>query len=255
VLPDTRKTQPTTTFTAVNLVSATPPGEHPQPCPKTPAELRDQIVPLDRRSNKFRKPKIKWHFDSRAKEWGKPPSMTSMIHWEASNMNHNSRWLTLIYFPVQQFLSLQEESDLHIAYPALHPLFANSPIPPLRPHLYQRKVSFGKDRIGISATTSTVNFNLLLHFAYDFLTIEERQVVFAKAVPQLHAYVQLRRGATFTSVHYLRTPRNLKPIQPALNDKRIYNLAHALLRFNFEYPDLVRWLGGHTHMNGEIGTP
>lgn len=84
----------------------------------------------------------------------------------------------------------------------------------------------------------------MFHFAYDFLTISERQTVFDEVCPWLQEYTHLRKLATYTSVHHLRSPRQVENMRPGIDDKRVLHLAVALYRFQFDYPDLIRWLGG-----------
>jgi hypothetical protein len=140
-------------------------------CPHNPTEMRDNMVPENMRQHKYHRPRIKWYQDSRVHTWGSPPSLQSLSHWEATNMNETSRWLLLVYFPIQQFLPKFDVDNLAVAYPALHPTYANSPSAPLRPHLHQRSVSFEKEQLNDSSSTSTANYNLLFHFAYDYFTL------------------------------------------------------------------------------------
>jgi hypothetical protein len=84
----------------------------------------------------------------------------------------------------------------------------------------------------------------LFHFAYDFLTIQERKTIFEDVCPWLQEYIHLQRMAIYTSISHFRVPRSVATTNPGIDDTRVLHLAIALYRFQFDYPDLIRWLGG-----------
>jgi hypothetical protein len=206
--------------------------ETPRPSsafPRNPTELRDHLVPPDARKIRFPHKPPNWHGDSATQHWFNPPSIGTLSLPRAHNMDSASRWLLSCYHPVARFLSIPETHILHEAYPALDPMTADAPLPPMRPYLQQRHYGFGKERIGLNSSTSTTNPYLLLHFAYDCLDPGDRHVVL-KAVPYWQAYINMRRKATYTSIGNLRAPQQVAHLNPTADNKRAYKMALALLQ-------------------------
>ena len=119
-------------------------------------------------------------------------------------------------------------------------------IPPASHHKRQRH-GFGRDSSKVSATHSTPSPYLLVHFAWEFLSRTERTILGEAVSVYFEAYAHLRQRACIEDIEYLRDPRpaaDQEELAKPLNKKRAYHLAIALLRFNFVYPHLIRWLGG-----------
>jgi len=94
----------------------------------------------------------------------------------------------------------------------------------------------------LSASHDRVSEFLAFHFSWDFLEPVDRASL-AQAYRAMHAYAVLRRSSVHRSVAYLRHPRP-PPTGQGLDPTRAWDMGIALLRFNFVYGDLVRWLGG-----------
>jgi len=86
----------------------------------------------------------------------------------------------------------------------------------------------------------------VLHFVWQFLSPAERFAT-GQTTKIWHEYISLRHSAQLHSVAALRSPR--PPPDPAapprvLPSERARLCGCALLRFNFVYGDLIRWLSG-----------
>mgnify|MGYP007080242140 FL=1 len=80
-----------------------------------------------------------------------------------------------------------------------------------------------------------------------FLCPTERNTLMALH-PAICSYSRLRLSASVTDVTPLTLPRLLEPADAPTDQVRVAMLAVALLRFNFNYGDLIRWLRGpYTH--------
>ena len=67
------------------------------------------------------------------------------------------------------------------------------------------------------------------------------------AIPDMKEYARLQYDACQhreTIIKALRAPRLPPDIEPKLCPLRAHFMGAALLSFNFDYGDLVRWLGG-----------
>eukprot|EP00980_Cylindrotheca_fusiformis_P003813 scaffold843_cov88-Cylindrotheca_fusiformis.AAC.2 len=85
------------------------------------------------------------------------------------------------------------------------------------------------------------------HFAWPFLTSFERFKLLM-AHPFWFLYAALRKRAVLRSVAPLRLPRSKEHPNPAVSEglsmSRAVLHSAALLRFDFDYGDFVRWMGG-----------
>eukprot|EP00980_Cylindrotheca_fusiformis_P017027 scaffold5212_cov116-Cylindrotheca_fusiformis.AAC.1 len=85
------------------------------------------------------------------------------------------------------------------------------------------------------------------HFAWPFLTSFER-VTLLRAHPFWFLYAALRKRAVLRSLAPLRLPRSKDHPNPAVSEglsmSRAVLHSAALLRFDFDYGDFVRWMGG-----------
>jgi hypothetical protein len=83
---------------------------------------------------------------------------------------------------------------------------------------------------------------LVFHHCWSLWTPQERQTL-CLAFPIMTDYAKLRLAAASSFVAPLRLPRPPVTDDP-IDHSRSWLMAVALLRFNFDYGDLVRWLGG-----------
>jgi len=114
---------------------------------------------------------------------------------------------------------------------------------PPRPPWHRRLRGFGKLNPDLTVRHSTPSPYFILHKAWIFLTPRDRANL-ALAAPAFTAYAQLRRSTTFVPIHALRDPRPPPDTFPGLQHHRAWQMAAALIRFDFNYGDLIRWLEG-----------
>ena len=82
----------------------------------------------------------------------------------------------------------------------------------------------------------------LIHLVWDWLSVTDQRSL-ASAMPTIAAYATLWVAATHLDLLSLQASRPSLDAAPILKD-RAYRMAAALLCFNFNYGDFVRWLGG-----------
>ena len=98
---------------------------------------------------------------------------------------------------------------------------------------------------------------LLLHFAWSFLDQADRKVLCLLS-PHMLDYAILRRDASLKAniiAGYLQSPRLPCAIETPLDPFRTWFMAAALLSFDFNYGDLIRWLDGEYTSNGRDFQP
>lgn len=121
-------------------------------------------------------------------------------------------------------------------------LFGDSPIFPPRSPMLWRFTGFGRRNPLICARHADPSPYLILHHAWDYISMVDRSKL-ASATPVMRAYALLRKDALLQSVAELRAPR--PPTSGAgISRRRARLMGCALLRFDFHYGDLIRWLGG-----------
>jgi hypothetical protein len=102
---------------------------------------------------------------------------------------------------------------------------------------------FGQPSLSRSTRHDTVSLSLIGHFTWPWLTGHERYQL-ALAVPPLEPYATLRLQLPWAPLHLLRLPRD-HPNHAALSvHARSKLLGQALIALDFNYGDLIRWLGG-----------
>ena len=84
----------------------------------------------------------------------------------------------------------------------------------------------------------------MFHYAWPWLTPLDRFNL-TQTHPAILQYANLRLAACTTSISILQQPRPAPTANCSYDTKYSHAMACALLRFNFNYPDLLRWLGGH----------
>jgi hypothetical protein len=128
-------------------------------------------------------------------------------------------------------------------------------VPPWPPRQRRMRGS-GKDSVNLSAATNAklptqqeqdeaVSPYVMIHFAWDWLGTNDRKKLAEQleVSPAIKAYAKLRKVACRTSVAELRRPR--PPANDSkIDDRRVHLMAIALIKFDFCYADLIRYLGG-----------
>lgn len=85
----------------------------------------------------------------------------------------------------------------------------------------------------------------MFHLAWEYMDPHDHETL-CQAAHAMIPYARLRRRAFFTTpaeLESLRAPRP-KPDDSPIDTQRAHLMAVALLRFNMDYGDLVKWLGG-----------
>ena len=82
----------------------------------------------------------------------------------------------------------------------------------------------------------------IIHLAWDYLSRDDRQKL-ASDMPVFHAYATLRQQASSIDLSPLLKPRPA-PTTTNINASRVHLMGCALLRFQCDYGDLIRWLRG-----------
>lgn len=152
------------------------------------------------------------------------------------------RWQSRVF----EFLSETDSSALEAAFPYLDRLYGDTKLHPPFRHLKRQRFGFGRDTDKISSTHNKMSPFLRIHYAWDFLSPVDRKNV-CQASVLLEVYAKLRQKATTMQINHVRRERpkaSKEDLLCPIDKKRAYCLAIALLRFNFVYAHLVRWLGG-----------
>ena len=123
----------------------------------------------------------------------------------------------------------------------------NTALTPPMTILRRQRRGFGCDSGTIECSHKTPSPYLLLHFAWDFLSKNERKLLGKETSVYFDAYATMRQKAITEDISSVRRQREkaseadlLKPI----DKRRSYHLAIALMRFNYTYPHLICLLGG-----------
>jgi hypothetical protein len=121
-------------------------------------------------------------------------------------------------------------------------MFHHHPLVP--PHIptASRYHGFGRRTPQRTICNTEPPIYFILHLAWDYLTHSDRFNL-ASDLPVFTAYARLRQAASAADISSLLQPRPAPDATP-VDQSRVECLAHALLRFNCDYGDLIRWLGG-----------
>ena len=112
--------------------------------------------------------------------------------------------------------------------------------------LRKQRYGFGRDTNKVCCEHTTPSPYLLIHYAWDFLSKNERILV-GKTTVYFDVYATMRQKAmtqNITGVQEQRQKATEADLQKSLDKTRSYHLAIALMRFNYTYAHLIRWLGG-----------
>ena len=133
------------------------------------------------------------------------------------------------------------------------PLWLTRPWQPIRRRIW----GFGATSSARSCTHDTPNPVMIIHFVWTFLDPFERNTMIC-SLSAWSQYARLRRDACGRSLRLLHQPRSAT-IPTTLDPNRALVHSMALLRFDFNYGDFIRWMGGeytnrHRDWNKEWGT-
>eukprot|EP00980_Cylindrotheca_fusiformis_P016881 scaffold5112_cov92-Cylindrotheca_fusiformis.AAC.1 len=154
-----------------------------------------------------------------------------------------------VFIAASGFLSPELRSWLFSWRPVLRIWYRCGPFRISRPWQPFRKRLWGFGRMSAqrSCAHDKPNFRMAPHFAWPFLTSFER-VTLLRAHPFWFLYAALRKRAVLRSLAPLRLPRSKDHPNPAVSEglsmSRAVLHSAALLRFDFDYGDFVRWMGG-----------
>ena len=116
--------------------------------------------------------------------------------------------------------------------------------PPIPPHRL-RYAGFGQEKTGRAARHKSPSIFIIMHHAWNFLEPRDRWHL-AEAHSAFYSYAKLRASARKTPIDWLRGPRPA-PTKDQIDSSRSHAMAVALLLFDFQYGDFIRWMGGALH--------
>ena len=222
--------------------------------PLTAVTLRDLLVPEEHRKKRIPAPPrgpdrlSSRHTNfSRSKDWSRFNDIYN------GHFTEQSAWLIDAQMPLFRYLNAEDATELERAFPGLDRQFGETPYRPPATFFRRSRYGFGRDHRQVSATTHSTSNNplsknpfFLSHMAWEFLTIPDRRNL-ADASVLFESYSHLRRKATYLEIDSLRASRGKATKEDLLQPVckvRSYKMAVTLLRFDFVYPRLIRWLGG-----------
>lgn len=124
-------------------------------------------------------------------------------------------------------------------------VYGEFPLRPMAPVGKLRARSWGKPKAGLGTRYDTPSINIIGHHCWTFLDDSSRRNL-VNAVPTMQPYIAARRRAFVhrSALQELREPRPEPSEVPPLCPVRARRMAAALITFDFNYGDLIRWLGG-----------
>jgi hypothetical protein len=117
-----------------------------------------------------------------------------------------------------------------------HPL-----IPPTCP-IVLRRTGFGRRDSHRTLQFNTPSVYRIFHLSWEHIPPQDRATL-ATATTIMDAYASLRQEASTADLSPLKQPRPPPDASP-IDRTRARLLSYAFLRFDCEYGDLIRWLGG-----------
>jgi hypothetical protein len=131
--------------------------------------------------------------------------------------------------------SQTKNPKLHIKF-HYHPL-----IPPTCP-IALRRTGFGRRNGDRSLQFNTPSVYRIFHLSWGHIAPQDRASL-ATATPIMNAYASLRHAASKADLSPLKHARP-PPDDSPIDRSRSHLLSCAFLRFDCDYGDLIRWLGG-----------
>ncbi|GKY97509.1 hypothetical protein MPSEU_000709100 [Mayamaea pseudoterrestris] len=166
--------------------------------------------------------------------------------------NYNQYFATVVA-PVWPYLDTEDSQALQAANPQNnHPLYGSASMLQLDDLVWsRRRRGWGKETENLQTEHDCPSIFHIVHIVWDYLRVSLRRLMAVTLRDTTHEYATLRLRAATTPVHHLRLERHypaldLTPICPT----RVLDMGAALLRCDFNYGDLLRWLGGeYTQQN------
>lgn len=121
--------------------------------------------------------------------------------------------------------------------------------PPNDPSISRYK-GFGSRDIHHTLRNRDLPYHFIIHLAWAFMSPSDRYTI-AMLFPIFFLYAKLRKDASKADLSPLLLPRP-PPSDDPIDLTRVHLMGCALLRFNCDYGDLIRWLQGpytNAHMN------
>ena len=168
-------------------------------------------------------------------------------------MNSQSNSISLLsIWPIVELYSLHLSERDKAAVRCTSKCFARStlvhdnPVSPFNSIALRRYRGFGARSTARKSSHDVPGHQLLFHLSWPFLDSAARAVLLL-VDPVMSDYARLRRDASVhrsTIREALLTPRPPPDLVPHLCHFRSWFMGAALLAFDFDYGDLVRWLQG-----------
>ncbi len=229
------------------------PGQTLKWYPTSSKEIVATLPPLE--STRFKEPKADMSPSRRRHLFMSSPTsrdcnLTASGVKKKYLLGHATPTLLDVVTMVSMFLGESDRKSLRRTSKLCHPEWGHTPLFPLWPlTLYKRQLGFGADSPDISASyegtteEDVISRELQLHFVWDFLEPKDRKN-YAEVFPAMKFYHKLRlKSAQGFHIHSCRNLESQKG-SPQLSHRKAIQMAIALLRANFQYPDMFRWLGG-----------
>ena len=143
---------------------------------------------------------------------------------------------------------MSDAENLEQAYPYLHEKYGDtSTLAPPLTMLSRQRHGFGRDSKSINCEHLTPSPYLMVHYAWDFLSTTEKITMGEEVSPYFSAYANMRQKAVTEDIAPIRKQHEKATAVELLtpvDNRRAYLLAIALMRFDYTYAHLIRWLGG-----------
>ena len=114
----------------------------------------------------------------------------------------------------------------------------------------------GRSLAGISSSHDQPSSELIIHFAWDYITVSDRKALCA-ASPTFGSYARLRLAASSKPIAAYNGLRSIGPVSglsKTISRNRAQRLAQLALLLDFNIGDIIRWLGGaYTHDHIPLG--
>ena len=150
-------------------------------------------------------------------------------------MSHATRWMT----PNER----EAVAAAYFGIPSPRLLrFMDAPMLQPIPVIRLRTQGFGRPSPRISVSHLTPLGGVLIHFAWDYLSSFDRVRV-ATSFAAVGAYAQYRFQAQTAPISELAQQRPPLAEKPAISDRRTRLATYLFLRFDLQYPDVIRFLG------------
>jgi hypothetical protein len=150
------------------------------------------------------------------------------------------------FVPIPQAAASTRQAKTGTTEPTPLQLIAENPVLPYGDTRSHRYSGFGARSTARSCSHDEPSAQYILHLAWGYMDPAERTIAI-EVVPYMREYARLRFDALkhrATIIEALQAARLPPEIEPKLCPWRAWFMGAALLSFDFDYGDLVRWLQG-----------